>query len=88
MLPIEEGAPEVPFEIFDGERKMQTLRIRLAQFEADYFMPIRPADYPEADRIRGADHHRKAISSEKIFAVDSYAVPEEDYRTAYHFRPA
>ena len=88
MLPIEEGAPEVPFEIFDGERKMQTLRIRLAQFEVDYFMPFRPADYPEADRIRVVDHHRKAISWEKIFAADSYAVPEEDYRPAYHFAPA
>lgn len=87
MLPIEEGAPEVPFEIFDGERKIQSLRIRLAQFEVDYFMPFRVADYPEADRIRMADHHRKALSWERIYASDSYAAPEEDYRPAYHFAP-
>lgn len=88
MLPIEEGAPEVPFEIYDGERKIQTLHIRLAQFEVDYFMPFRVADYPDADRIRVGNLHREALVWKQIYASDRYDAPDEPFRPAYHFAPA
>lgn len=88
MLPIEEGAPEVPVQIVDGDRVIQTLHVRLAQFEVDYFMPYFLADYPEADAIRVRDLHRGALCWSKIHAADHYAYPEEKYRPAWHFAPA
>lgn len=88
MLPIEEGAPEVQFEIFAGERRIQLLQIRLAQFEMDYFMPFRPADYPTADRIRVGNLHQEALVWKQIYASDHYGIPDEPFRPAYHFAPA
>lgn len=88
MLPIEEAAPEVPVEILAADEVLQRLHIRLAQFEVDYYMPLRASDYPGADRIRVLNHHRNALAWSRIYSADRYDLPDERYRPAYHFAPA
>ena len=88
MLPIEEAAPEVPVEILAADEVLQRLHIRLAQFEVDYYMPLRVSDYPGADRIRVLNHHRNALAWSRIYTADRYDLPDERYRPAYHFAPA
>lgn len=88
MLPIEEAAPEVPVEILAADEVLQRLHIHLAQFEVDYYMPLRASDYPGADRIRVLNHHRNALAWSRIYTADRYDLPDERYRPAYHFAPA
>ncbi len=90
LVPIEDKGPESQVVLWqDGEKRSETLYIRVAQTQVDYWMPIDVETFKGTELTLRFQHVKTTdIGYPQIHQSDAYEFNyQEPYRPAYHFSP-